>query len=327
MRASELSWDRLLRHSRLYTFLQWTWRQHAPEQGVIYLSQRRVYILPTRQGLVFGLAMALMLIGSINYNLSLGYVLTFLLAGMGLVSILHTFRNLAYLHVSAGRVEPVFAGDRAQFALHLENRGNLGRHSVRMICEAERIVADIAPRAIASVSIPVPATQRGWLALPRVTLETNFPMGLLRAWSYVRPDVRVLVYPKPDNSELPPAQVRADSGDSISIGAGNDDYAGMRAYQPSDSPRHIAWKAAARSDDMLTKQFSGRAASEMWLDWDAIPVHLGLEAGLSRLARWVLLADANGLRYGLRLPGVEIPIGEGPAQQERCLRELALYEA
>src|SRR5258708_18092476 len=112
--------DRVLQYSQAYNFFQWVFGKHAPEPGVVFLSQRRVYILPTRHGLTFGLAVILMLIGSVNYNLSLGYVLTFLLAGLGVVSILHTFRNLAHLYVSPCRPAPRLAGPTLQFQVRFE---------------------------------------------------------------------------------------------------------------------------------------------------------------------------------------------------------------
>ena len=317
--------DRVLQYSQAYNFFQWVFGRHAPESGVVFLSQRRVYILPTRHGLSFGVAVILMLIGSINYNLSLGYVLTFLLAGLGIVSILHTFRNLAHLYVSAGRVAPVFAGDTAQFELVFENKSDFDRHSLDLACRGARVNCDAPARAHRSITLPVKAEKRGWLQLERVTVDTRFPLGLMRAWSYVQPDTRALVYPRPDSAPLPPVHSDSDTGDAISAGAGTDDFAGLRPYQASDSPRHIAWKASARSELLLTKLFAGRAASELWFDWDGLPAGMHTEARLSRLARWVMLAEERGLRYALKLPGIEVPVGEGFAHRERCLKELALY--
>jgi uncharacterized protein (DUF58 family) len=138
--------------------------------------------------------------------------------------------------------------------------------------------------------------------------------------------MRALVYPRPDLAPLPLAHSDADSGDAIPAGAGTDDFAGLRPYQASDSPRHIGWKASARSELLLTKHFAGRAASELWFDWDSLPAGMRTEARLSRLARWVMLAEERGLHYGLKLPGVAaVPLGEGFPHRERCLKELALY--
>ncbi len=323
--------QRVLEYSQLYNFLNWFFRRHAPEPGVIVLTQRRVYVLPTRQGIIFAIALLLMLTGSINYNLSLGYVLTFLLAGMGVVSILHTFRNLAHLAISAGRVDAVFAGDTARFHILLENNGSLERYSLVLFCRSnnaeQATMIDVPAGLIVEAEVPLRAERRGWLQLERITIETRYPLGLTRAWSYVQSDMRTLAWPKPDDAPLPPPKARPDAGDAINTGAGSDDFFGLRTYTPSDSPRHVAWKASARGEEPLTKVFTGRAASEMWFDYeDANLAVLDREARLSRLARWVLLATRDGIRYGLKLPGVEVPLGEGKSQREQCLRELALFE-
>jgi uncharacterized protein (DUF58 family) len=177
------------------------------------------------------------------------------------------------------------------------------------------------------VDIPVRAARRGWLELPRVTVETRFPLGLFRAWSYVQPAMRSLVYPKPDSATLPEAYPRADAGEAISLGIGSDDFAGLRAYQPTDSPRHIAWKAVARGNTLLTKTFSGRARRELVFDWAVLPPAMGDEARLSRLTRWVLLAHRSGVSYGLCIPGTDLAVASGPAQFHACLQALALYGA
>jgi uncharacterized protein (DUF58 family) len=156
-------------------------------------------------------------------------------------------------------------------------------------------------------------------------LETRFPLGLFRAWSYVEPDTACIVYPKPERSALPPSSPHATAGAVRAQAMGNDDFAGLRDYQRSDSPRHIAWKAYARSDRLLTKQFSGEAVAELWLDWSLLAAHLDAEARLSRLTGWVLDAQQSGARYGLRLPGREIAPGRGDAHRTACLQALALY--
>jgi uncharacterized protein (DUF58 family) len=319
--------ERVLQYSQLYNFYNWVFRRHAPEQGVVFLGQRRVYVLPTRHGLTFSIAVVLMLFGSINYGLSLGFVLTFLLAGLGVVSILHTFRNLAHLYVSAGRVDDLFAGETARFGLVLESRSDFDRFAIDLSVEGPSLTCDVPARRTVYVPVSVKTLRRGWLQLPRVTIETRYPLGLTRAWSYVQPDMRALVYPAPDTAALPASEPVPDLGDSVSTGAGMDDFAGLRPYQASDSPRHIAWKALARGGPVLTKTFSGRASSELWFDWSALPHTMGTEARLSRLTRWVLLADQEGARFGIKLPGIALGPAQGQSHKERCLRELALYKA
>jgi uncharacterized protein (DUF58 family) len=314
--------EKILSRSQLYNAF---FGPRQPEPGTIFLLQKRVYILPTRPGLAFALALVVMLIGSINYNLSLGYILTFLLASMALVAILHTFRNLVHLRFTPGRVGPVFAGEIAWFELFVENRSGYDRCSISLWHQGKARQCDIASGRGTTVSVPVAAQKRGWLTPGRITVDTRFPLGLLRAWSYIQPDMRCLVYPEPDDGLLPLPEPSGGTGEKRVAAGGSDDFAGLRPYQVSDSPRHIHWKAAARGQGLQTKVFSGRAAAELWLDWNQLPANLGVESKLSRLTRWVLSADRVGLRYGLRLPRLEREPDAGEPHRLACLRELALY--
>ena len=308
------------------SFKRWLFRLHGPEPAPIVLTQRRVYVLPTKAGLAYAAALGLMLIGAINYNLSLGYALIFLLTGLGLVTLLHTFRNLVQLEIAPGRVEPVFAGDVAHFGLHLLNRRRQDRLAIRLSFDGgQPIMADLAADAASAVTLPIPARHRGWLRPGRVTLDTHYPLCLVRAWSYVEPDMRCLVYPRPEASAPPlPLRATGESGGSRS-GMGTEDFSGLRTHQPADSPRHIAWKAVAREQPLLTKQFTGASAALVWLDWNELPPNLDIEARLSRLTRWLLDAHAQGLACGLNLPDKEIPLGRGARHLQDCLEALALH--
>jgi len=310
-------------------FANWLYGFTPPERGAVVLGHRRVYIVPTRFGWLFGATLAVLLIGSINYAISLGFALTFLLAGVGLAAMVHTARNLARMSVSVGRAEPVYAGESAQFRLYLDGHSQFERPAilVRHLACGAQLVIDVPPATSAEVVLAVPAARRSWLRLGRVMLETRFPLGLFRAWSYVEPEARCLVYPRPERSAMPPMSADSRAGAGPARASGNDDFSGLRGYQLSDSPRHVAWKAVARSDDMLTKQFSGDAAADLWLDWLLLPARLDLEQRLSRLAGWVLSAEHASARYGLRLPGVAIPPGRGDAHRAACLQALALFEA
>jgi uncharacterized protein (DUF58 family) len=312
------------RHPRL---ANWIWGFTPPERGTVVLVHRRVYILPTRLGWLFAGTLTILLVGSINYALALGFGLTFLLAGMGIAGMVQTARNLARLAVTPGRAEPVFAGDTAQFRLYLDGRAGFDRPAIlaRHLGSGAQLVLDIPAGSAGEVVLQVPAPQRGWLALGRVMLETRFPLGLFRAWSYVEPEARCLVYPRPERSPLPRASGEAARGAMRSPTPGNEDFAGLRGYQPSDSPRHVAWKAVARSGDMLTKQFAGESGAELWLDWQLLPASLSSETRLSRLTGWVIDAERSGALYGLRLPGMELPPSHGDAHRTACLQALALF--
>lgn len=307
---------------------KWLFQWRGPEHGTIVLVQRRVFILPTRQGFLLAGVILLMLLGSVNYDLSLGFILGFLLAAAGIQSMLHTFRNLAHLRISAGRVEPVFAGDKALFSLLIANPTRAGRFAIGVT--ADRVYADyvdVPAGGSVSALVPVAAARRGWLKPGRITLFTRFPAGLFRAWSYAEPDVQCLVYPAPATPGLPLPPPRPADGEGGLSGQGQDEFSGLRNYRPGDSPRHIAWKAVARDDSLLTKQFSGRSDSELWLAWELLPAGMAAEIRLEHLARWVVSAEDQGMAYGLQLPGTTVPPGSGPAHRAECLRVLALHGA
>ncbi len=306
------------------TISQWIFRAHVPETPPVTLVQRRIFILPTRHGYFFAVTLLLLLVASINYSLSLGFVLTFLLGGMGGVAMLHTWRNLAHLRLRPGRCEPVFAGQTANFVITVETPSQTRFSIAARRTEEEPVYVDVTAREVASLVMPLAPTRRGIARCGRVEVFTRYPLGIFHAWSYVDFDLAVLVYPRPDpDAGSPPAQSRSESEEGIPI-AGDEDFNMLRAYRAGDPPRQIAWKALAREQELLTKEFSATASSELWLDWDEAAA-ADVEARLSILCHWVLQADSFGQAYGLRLPGVSIPPAHGEAHRARCLEALALF--
>jgi uncharacterized protein (DUF58 family) len=306
--------------------MQWLFRLGETRSRVVVLKQRRVFILPTREGLLFGVVLFLMLAGSVNYNLSLGYVLTFLLGAMGINAMLHTFRNLAHLKITAGRASPVFAGEQASFTLSIENPGGAVRHSIGLTWDGSTATyIDIPVLQPELATIAVPAPHRGIVRPGRFKLYTQYPLGLYQAWSYLELDMECLVYPRPAPAGLALPLIAAANTSGERYGAGDDDFTGLRLYHPGDSPRQVAWKAAAREDVLLTKQFGGRSSAACWLSWDELPAGFSIEGRLSQLTRWVLDAHARGLAFGLRLPGTVFAPDAGDRHRDRCLKALALF--
>ena len=300
----------------------------GPHHGELLLAQRNVFILPTRAGLLYAVVLLAMLIASINYSLSLGFMLTFLLRAVAIVTMLHTFRNLSALELRAGRGEPVFAGNLAELSISLTERRGTERFAVRLLAPGAESpeVVDIAAQAEQPARVVFPAPIRGRMPLPKIRLVTEYPLGLWRAWAWWQPAGHLLVYPAPEtpSAPLPSSSLAASEGEGG--GAGEEDLASLRAFVPGDSPRRIAWKAVARtgSDELLVKQFDGAARGELLLDWQLMPVSLDGETRLSRLTAWVLEAEARGLRWSLRLPGLELPVDGGASHRDRCLEALAL---
>ena len=315
--------------SLLAGFKQHLFRWQSDGTASFRLTQRRIFILPTRAGIVFTFTLAAMFTGAINYDLALGHALVFLLTGLGLIGMVHTFRNLFSLWIAPGRAKPVFAGEMAHFPIVLRNDRKIARLGLELQApDNPGIGTQIAPEESSETAIPVLATQRGWMMLPRVSLSTVYPLGLLYAWSYLQPDMRCLVYPKPITTPLPPEQSASMAGERYGDG-GQEDFAGFRNRQPADSLRHVAWKASARDAgqrSLLVKQFAGGAEQEMQLDWQLTPDGADIETRLAILTGWVLEASSAGICYGLRLPRHEILASRGDSHRSHCLETLALFK-
>ncbi|MES2018386.1 MAG: DUF58 domain-containing protein [Pseudomonadota bacterium] len=311
---------------------KWLFQLRDAEPGEVLLNQRRVFILPTGAGIGFAVLLLLLLVGAINYNLSLGFALTFALALCAVVDMYFTYRNLVELTLQPGRSQPVFAGEDAHFELAIVNRTKRDRYALRvdfLQVKETRYVTDALAGASAPLLLSAPSGARGWLRAPRVKLATSFPLGLFGAWSYWQPDAKTLVYPFPEK-DAPPLPMSGAASEDGHGHAGHDDFAGVRSYQPGDAMRHLAWRQIARLDPelgghLVTKHFEGGAIEELVLDFDAMPATLDLELRLSRMTRWVLDAEQRGLPYAFRMDGREFDAAVGAAHQAACLRALALY--
>ncbi len=305
---------------------EWIRRRQGPDREAVTLRRGRIYILPTRLGAAFGLMLFAMLLGSLNYANNLGLALTFLLAALGVAAMHACHRNLEALVARAAGAEPPFAGNDAVFRLAISNPGRAPR------CDLEAVTTGTAhaPMSVAAgdesvFTLRVPTRRRGSVVLDRIEVATRFPYGLFRAWAVLHPAMHCLVYPRPAaDSPMPPQSPGLAGGGTRR--RGEDDFAGLKDYHPGDPPRHIAWKAFARSNELLVKEFSGDAEALPVFDLDDVPGP-ELEARLSVLARWIVDAHARGMTFGLRLPGEEIPPEPGDAQRRRCLAAIARFDA
>lgn len=300
-------------------------RRTGPFDGTVTLDKNRVYILPTKIGIIFFVLLLLLLLGSVNYSKSLGFMLTFLLAGLGNIAMFATWRNLAGLRLRAGGSMPVFAGDVATFAVQLENVDPQTRYSIAISQQGnEYEVVDVQADGIALIHFKLAANQRGMLNAGRFRLYTEYPTGLFVAWTWIELSMQCLVYPRPAVKAEKFVSSSSDDGERDDSAAGMEEYSGLRKYQAGDSWRRIAWKAVARTDELHTKEFAGGQPQLQWIEWNALTV-TGTENRLSMMTRLVIDAEQTGSQYGLKLPGTEIAPGRGNAHYGRCLKILAMY--
>lgn len=298
-------------------------KRKTPDRLPIRLHGKRVYILPTRFGVFFGLFTLVMVVAGLNYNNNMALLLAFLIGGMALLAPLYTVRNLVDLSIAQITAQPVFAGEAARFAITLVNDSSQPRPVVWATCGDSEDVTDIPAAGRANLQVEQPARERGWMSLARTRLLTRYPVGLFFAWAWIEPDTRCLVYPRPEKTG-PHLPRGLDMGTGRPERAGDEEWAGLREYQAGDPSRWIAWKAMARTGEMVTKTFAQHESERIELDFSRL-VELDTEQRLSRLARWILEADQADLVYTLRLPGQEIGPGAGDEHRHRCLRALAEY--
>ncbi|HEY9066731.1 MAG TPA: DUF58 domain-containing protein [Burkholderiaceae bacterium] len=304
-----------------------------PRTDTLLLTQSNVYILPTRAGIAFGITLVVLLLAAINYQLNLGYVLTFLLAGSGAVAMYTTHATLRGLTLHLKPQVPVFAGDAAILNVVLTSPGT-ARFGVGLkVADADITTlsyVDVPAGGQATAQISFVPQRRGMNVLPALGIETRFPLGLFRTWAVWRPASELLVYPKLERPAAPLPQARPVPGGPTSLRSRDGgEVEGVRAYRRGDPLKLVAWKKAAKAletgGELVSRDTSASAHQEQWLDWQACGP-LAPEDRLSRLAAWVLAADRNGHDYGMRLPGHALEPASGEHQRRRCLEVLALWQ-
>ena len=313
-------------------WLAW-WLGRLPRTDTWALGQSNIYIVPTKAGWTFAATLLVMLFASINYQLNLGYVLTFLLTGCALVSIHLTHGNLRGLTLRLRVGAPGFAREPATLEVVLTNPGARPRRGIALSVQTpetrdRQAWCDVPALGQTVSALSFVPSQRGLHEVPVLRAETRFPLGLFRAWTLWRPLSQVLAWPAPERPAAPLPAPQAQDGDGADrrVRDGGE-FEGVRAYRRGDPLRRVVWKKVARTGELVTRDTSTSASAQLWLDWQAAAAagNTSAEARLSRLTAWVLAAEATGAMHGLRLPGTELSPSHGDAHRRRALDALALW--
>jgi uncharacterized protein (DUF58 family) len=301
-----------------------------PLRDSIFLTQRNVYILPTRPGFMLALTLLVLLVASINYQLNLGYVLTFLLTGSAVVGMHVCHGTLRGITMSLITTDAQFAGASVIIGVNMASARRSIRHGIGLavLGSGNWSWADIPAQGSTKVQIAFRPERRGLHRVPALTAETRYPLGTFRVWTVWRPAAQVLIYPAPEAHPppLPPGEPRA-GGAAAAQRQATGEFDGVRAYRRGDPLKLVVWKKAAKADELVSRDAQQVQRFELWLDL----AHAGsgaagsLEQKLSRLCAWVLMAEKKGLSYGLRLGKTEIAPGGGEAHKRNCLQALALH--
>lgn len=316
---------------------QWMARRMPPQRKVT-LKQRTIYVLPSRHGLLFLTATALVFIAAINYAVSLAFGLAFMMVSLFILAIFHTFNNLNRLTLTAMPTDSVFCGEEIAFNVRLSRSGEHRYEALELqfqgavfgggdaLTRDKAITrAELVDHDQLDVRVFTTAIKRGECKAPYLRVTTYFPLGLVRAWSIVDLEMYCLVYPRPIPFQMDQFTAGTSGNDDSAISIqGSEDFYGLRDYVPGDPLRQVAWKNVARGQGLQVKQFVDYVDSRVWLDWDMF-FGFSIEERLSRLCYCVLQLSQRNSPFGMKLPGIEIPPGSGPEHRKKLLRTLALF--
>jgi len=300
-------------------------KTRGPLTPPVTLEYRHVFVMPTKFGVCFGFLLVLMLLGGLNFNNNMALMLVFLLGAMTQMTSLLAYRNLVGLRIDNIISDAVFCGEDARFKIFISNPGRQKRYTLSAGFKQAQDCRDFNPSARESVTLHMPSQKRGWVAMPVFRLETRFPLGLFKAWSWIFPNTSCLVYPEPAKT-FPPLPISGQGESGQAKKGDGDQVHGLRKYQQGDSRHRIAWRASARHDKMYSLEMETPRDESCELNWDLLQGY-DAESRLSVLTAWVLEADRRQLTYSLKMPLESIATGQGAGQRVRCLEMLALYPA
>lgn len=305
----------------------WRWfERRSPRSRKVTLQHKSIYVLPTRQGLLFLLVIIIMWLLGTNYENNLILAAAFLLISVMLVSIVHAYKNLSGLAFQAITSVPAFAGEYAEFFILVNSAKGSSHENIQIALDSSLpVTLDLISTHEQQLKLVAHSRTRGWLIPRRLLVETFFPLGVMRAWSWVQLDMQALIYPAPLKGDEPPlAHYGAEEGDILARDNPEDFY-GLAPYQPGMPLARIAWKQYSRGAGLHLKDYVGYQSQDVWLDWHAL-TGLDTETRLSQLCYWVLELSKTSTQYGLRLPHELIELGSGEPHTALVLRALALYK-
>lgn len=313
----------------------WVARRH-PASTSHTLVQRNLYVLPSKAGGMLGLTLCVLLLASINFQLNLGFALTFLIAGSALSSLWVGYRNVQGLQLQLGSLQPTFQGERVTVPVVLQAiHGQRHRHGLSLAMHRSQgalawVHTDVPAAHSTTVELGSVPHQRGWHRVPRIVVESRFPLGVFRIWSTWQPQARVLVYPAP---EVPAPAIHfmdtPDTGSTLARSLGMAEHDGVRSYQRGDPLRSMVWKKAATalttgSGDLVVRNGQQSQSPSLWLEARATGLQ-DPEAQIARLTAWVLHAHEQQWKWGLKLPsGQSIEPATGALHLHACLAALAV---
>jgi uncharacterized protein (DUF58 family) len=297
-----------------------------PVGDQITLNQRSTYIMPTRAGYFVMAVSILMMVGATNYQNNLAFLLTFLLAGIGLVCIVFTFKNLQGVQFSLGTTSECFAGTPISIDIKIQSYTGQQHFSIALgLTKNQLYFTDVPYSKNAEINLSIEGTKRGYFQLPRLMTFSQFPFGWFQTWAYFQFKTPVLIFP--ESIEPPLFYDQHGDGDENEQGKknqGSEDLFGLRTYQQGESLSRVDWKAFARERGLYVREFASYQTQQLCFNWHDFP-NCDKELRLSYLTYMVLEASSKNLCYSLILPNQKLDNDEGEVHRRKCLEMLALF--
>lgn len=303
------------------------------------LDHKSIFIFVSKFGGLFLCLCVLLFVLGTNYQNNLMLLLCYFLLALFLVNLLASYTNFSRIHIQQGKSAQVFVGDNLPLPLWLNADNNQKNCPDGMLYFRFRSKKGLISPEVSidanhysnPVVMSFPCKKRGKLTLPRVTINSYFPLGLFRCWTHLAFNDEIMVFPKPIPCEITPSQSPQDNtseqGNLVSEQLGQDDFSHLQAYKTGEPLHHIAWKQLAKGRGLVSKHFTSEINQTTWLDLAdyAIHNHETLELAISQLTYQVIELSRQEQTFGLRLGNQAQPIGSGAAHQTACLTMLALY--
>lgn len=293
----------------------------------IVLHQRRLYILPTRFGYLYAIMLIVLLLAAINYQNSMAFVLTFLLTALGIISLWQTHKNLLGLSINLKTPRPVYQQEDINLHFVISHANQVSRYAIGIQYNNQPpVYAGLKPAQTKTIQLSLPALKRGLYKPAGFIIFTRYPTGLFHAWSWLKFDIPILIYPKPLYDTQLKETIADDqhSKSTIDITDG-DDFAGLREFHQGESLKHISWKAYAQGRGMLTKTFQGHASPSLWIDWFDMTAD-SVEGKLSQMTALIIESNKEGRKFGLKLPGITLEQTTGSAHLSDCLQHISTFK-
>lgn len=309
--------------ARFFRFLD----KRNPRANFHKLNTKNLYIFPGKRGFIFlGFVLVLWMLGT-NYQNNLILGLSFLLISLFVVSILHTYANLAGLEIQVKGASNAHVGEVVEFYIGIHNPRKASCDGLALRWQESTLddtLVQLESYSTIQAHVPISAIKRGVLSPKRLLVESEFPLGLLRCWTWLSFDTSALVYPKPIEAPINQDSVAEEGGDGEHPVKGGDDFNALNNYREGDPIKRIAWKLYAKDRGLFTKEFSQNVSRELWLDYNSVAAD-DVEDKLSALCYWALRLHQEDENYGLILPSERISPGKGENHKAKVLESLARF--